>query len=691
MRAIALAYHDTGVVGLEALLRHGFEIAGVFTHVDDPGETPWGASVAEWSASRNIPVHAPPDLNHPNWVERIRKLAPDVLFSFLYRTLIGKALLDIPASGCYNLHPSLLPAYRGRCPVNWAILKGETRTGVTLHHMTVRPDAGDIVGARGVDITGDDTARTLMGRLNRAGADLLDELLPAIRAGTASRTSQDESAATYFGGRRPDDGRIDWHRSADEVRNLVRAVTTPYPGAFTHAAGRKVLCWETAVHEKDGKDGKDGKDAAVVDAPPGEILSTRPLVVACGTGSLRVELAQLDAGVCMSGEQLAREMHLAPGAAFGSQVVRCGTRSRESVLILGVNGFIGNALGRRLLASDRYEVHGMDIRCDNIDALLGREGFRFFKGDISIHREWVEDHIRECDIVVPLVAVATPIEYMRDPLRVFELGFEENLRIVRACTRFGKRLVFPSTSEVYGMCGDEQFDEDASCLVTGPIERQRWIYACSKQLLDRVIWAYGTQHDLPFTLFRPFNWIGPRLDSLDAARIGSSRVITQLILALVEGQPIQLVDGGCQTRCFTDVADGVECLYGIICNDGGCCDGRIINIGNPDNELSIRALAVLLSELFEQHPLRDRFPPFAGFQEVEAEVFYGPGYQDIERRRPSIRNARDLLGWIPTTGVEDAVARTLDFFLHDVVDCERVDPGVEIETTHRVGTAAPAS
>ena len=366
-------------------------------------------------------------------------------------------------------------------------------------------------------------------------------------------------------------------------------------------------------------------------------------------------------------------------------------RSRTSVLILGVNGFIGNALGRRLLASGRYEVSGMDIRSDNIGAMLGQEGFRFCEGDISNHQEWVDDHIRECDIIVPLVAVATPIEYMRNPLKVFELGFEQNLRIVRVCARFGKRLVFPSTSEVYGMCEDDEFDEDASNMVMGPIERQRWIYACSKQLLDRVIWAYGAQHDLPFTLFRPFNWIGPRLDSLDAARIGSSRVVTQLILALVEGKPIQLVDGGRQRRCFTDVADGVECLYRIIENDGGRCNGQIINIGHPGNELSIRDLARMLVELFEQHPLRDRFPQFAGFQEVAAEAFYGPGYQDIERRRPSIRNARRLLGWSPRRGVREAVAGTLDFFLRDIVGR---DPGkrvVDVETKPAAAVVAQRS
>ncbi|MDX1858145.1 bifunctional UDP-4-keto-pentose/UDP-xylose synthase [Escherichia coli] len=164
------------------------------------------------------------------------------------------------------------------------------------------------------------------------------------------------------------------------------------------------------------------------------------------------------------------------------------------------------------------------------------------------------------------MAIATPIEYTRNPLRVFELDFEENLRIIRYCVKYRKRIIFPSTSEVYGMCSDKYFDEDHSNLIVGPVNKPRWIYSVSKQLLDRVIWAYGEKEGLQFTLFRPFNWMGPRLDNLNAARIGSSRAITQLILNLVEGSPIKLIDGGKQKRCFTDIRDGIEALYRIIEN-----------------------------------------------------------------------------------------------------------------------------
>ena len=186
-------------------------------------------------------------------------------------------------------------------------------------------------------------------------------------------------------------------------------------------------------------------------------------------------------------------------------------------------------------------------------------------------------------------------------------------------------------------------------------------------MLDRVIWAYGAERGLRFTLIRPFNWVGPKLDSLQSARIGSSRVITQFILNLVEGTPIRLVDGGSQKRCFTDVKDGVECLYRIIENKDECCDNRIFNIGNPDNEYSMRELADILRKQFAAHPLRSHFPPDAGTRNMEARAFYGPGYQDLQHRRPSIRQARTILGWEPRVPFAQSVAETLDYFLQDVV------------------------
>lgn len=658
MKAVVLAYHDIGCVGLEALERHGFEIAAVFTHRDDPGETTWFRSVAIEAAERGLEVHAPDDLNHPLWVERIRALRPDVLFSFYYRELIREPILAIPTAGCFNLHGSLLPRYRGRAPVNWVLVNGESETGVTLHHMTPRADDGDIVGQRRIAIGPDDTALDLHRKAAASAATLLDELLPQIRAGQAPRTPQDPAEASYFGRRRPADGAIDWDRPAGEVRNLVRAVTVPYPGAFTHVAGRRLTIWKASV-------------VSAGAAPPGTVLSTEPLVVGCGRGALRVDAAQAEGAVYQSGAQLAAGLALAPGMRFGaSSAAIVEARRRKKVLILGVNGFIGNHLGERLLASGDYEVYGMDLCSSSLSRLEGHPDFHFNEGDISIHREWIEYHVSKCDVVLPLVAIATPKEYVRNPLGVFELDFEENLRIVRYCARFGKRLVFPSTSEVYGMSDAAVFDEDSTNLVLGPIRNQRWIYSCSKQLLDRVIWAMGAASDLRFTLFRPFNWIGPRLDSLDAARIGSSRAITQLILDLTEGLPIQLVDGGRQQRCFTDVRDGIEALFRII-DRPDRCNGEIINLGNPANEASIVELSELLVELFEAHPLRGEFPAFAGYRSIESRSFYGAGYEDLRHRKPSIRKAQRLLGWEPEVGLREAVEGTLDYFLRQAVTQRR--------------------
>ncbi len=657
MKAIVLAYHNIGCAGIRALLRNGFDIAAVFTHNDDPKEKIWFESVAGLAAEQNIPVYAPEDINHPIWVRRIKEMDPQILFSFYYRTMVGSPILDIPPKGCLNLHGSLLPAYRGRCPINWVLVKGEKETGVTLHYMTPRPDDGDIVCQSPIAIDDEDTAKTLHEKAAKATEGMLDDILPHIADGTAPCRPQDSKTASYYGGRGPGDGEIDWFESAAQVRNLVRAVTDPFPGAFSYMGDRKCILWRVSEIEP----AETGKR-------PGEILSVNPLSIACGTGAVRVDFGQKEGGIYMSGSQLASELNLVEGLRFGpcvSSEIR--TRRKKSVLILGVDGFIGNALSERILDSGKYEVHGMDLRSDYIERLLGRPDFHFDEGDISIHREWIEYHIRKCDIIIPLVAIATPIEYTRNPLRVFELDFEENLRVVRYCVKYGKRIIFPSTSEVYGMCDEENFDEDSSRLILGPIRMQRWIYSCCKQLLDRVIWAYGQQQAFKFTLFRPFNWVGPRLDSLSSARIGSSRAITQLILNLVEGTPIQLIDSGNQKRCFTDVTDGVECLYRIIENRKRACDGQIINIGNPKNEASIRQLAELLVKEFEKHPLRGKFPPFAGFREVESRSYYGEGYQDMEHRKPSIQNAKRLVGWTPSIGLEQSVRETLDFFLREAL------------------------
>ncbi|KLE37780.1 UDP-4-amino-4-deoxy-L-arabinose formyltransferase [Serratia sp. TEL] len=654
MKAIVFAYHDIGCAGLKALTEAGYDVQAVFTHTDDPGENNFFSSVARLGAELDLPVYAPEDVNHPLWVDRIRELQPDVIFSFYYRHMLSDEILSLAPLGGFNLHGSLLPRYRGRAPVNWALVNGETETGATLHKMVKRPDAGDIVGQQKVAIADNDTALTLHKKVLEAAQAVLKEQLPKLKNGTVTFTKQDESQASYFGRRTAADGEILWHKSAKEINNLVRAVTEPYPGAFSYLGQRKLIVWRSRVLDTQH------------DKQPGTVLSTAPLVIACGEGALEIVAGQNESGLYVQGSRLAQEMGIVTDVRLAAKP-NAVMKRRTRVLILGVNGFIGNHLTERLLRDDRYDIYGLDIGSDAISRFLDNPRFHFVEGDISIHSEWIEYHIKKCDVVLPLVAIATPIEYTRNPLRVFELDFEENLKIVRDCVKYNKRIIFPSTSEVYGMCDDKEFDEDHSRLIVGPINKQRWIYSVSKQLLDRVIWAYGAKEGLKFTLFRPFNWMGPRLDNLDAARIGSSRAITQLILNLVEGSPIKLMDGGAQKRCFTDINDGIEALFRIIENRDGLCDGQIVNIGNPTNEASIRELAEMLLESFNNHPLRDRFPPFAGFKDVESSSYYGKGYQDVEHRTPSIKNARRLLGWQPTIEMKQTVADTLDYFLRTTV------------------------
>ena len=334
----------------------------------------------------------------------------------------------------------------------------------------------------------------------------------------------------------------------------------------------------------------------------------------------------------------------------------------KKVLILGVNGFIGHHLTRRILSATDWHVYGMDMCADRIEEVAHHRRFHFCEGDITINHEWIEYHIKKCDVVLPLVAIATPADYVTRPLEVFELDFEANLPIVRACVKRGKRLIFPSTSEVYGMCEDEQFDADESKLVLGPISKQRWIYSCCKQLIDRVIWAYGAAGKLDFTLFRPFNWIGPGLDDLHAAKEGSSRVVTQFLGHLARGENIHLVDGGAQRRSFTDVEDAIGALLAIIANSRGVAAGKIYNIGNPSNNYSIRELATMMLELAAEYPEWRQHASRVHLTDVSAAAYYGAGYQDMMNRRPAIDKTCADLQWAPVIGMEHTLRRLLEFY-----------------------------
>ena len=344
----------------------------------------------------------------------------------------------------------------------------------------------------------------------------------------------------------------------------------------------------------------------------------------------------------------------------------------KRILILGVNGFIGHHLSKRIVETTDWEVYGMDMQADRVEELLDHERFRFFEGDITINREWIEYHVRKCDTVLPLVAIATPATYVKEPLKVFELDFEANLPIVRGCVRHGKRLVFPSTSEVYGMCPDREFDPDGSPLVYGPINRPRWIYACAKQLMDRVIHAYGMKEGLDYTLFRPFNWIGSGLDNLNTPKEGSSRVITQFFGHMVRGEAIKLVDGGRQKRAFTYIDDGVDALMKIIANPGRVASGKIYNIGNPRNNFSVKQLAEMMLKLAREYPEYRDNARKVKLVKTTATQYYGKGYQDVQNRVPRIAGTMKDLGWKPRVGMREALRLIFDAYRTHVQDAVRL-------------------
>ncbi len=291
MRLIFMGYHNIGYVCLQTLIdlcRHlGDEIVAVITHADDPKENLWFASVRDLALKHYLPLYQPQDPNDPAFVTAMQKLAPDFLFSCYYRHLLKAPLLALPRFGALNLHGSLLPRYRGRVPVNWVLLHGETETGLTLHYMEVKPDRGDIVAQKRLPIAPDDTALTLFAKMTAAAGDLMREIYPALRSGQATRRPQDHRHASYFGPRRPEDGLIDWHKSPQEIYNLVRAVTHPYPGAFTFLQGRKLLVWW----------GRPCPEPPPPGSSPGQIIAPRPgegLLVAAGQGQFLITQAQWD-------------------------------------------------------------------------------------------------------------------------------------------------------------------------------------------------------------------------------------------------------------------------------------------------------------------------------------------------------------------------------------------------------------
>jgi methionyl-tRNA formyltransferase len=304
-RWVLFAYHTIGARALEALVARGEHVAAVVTHPDDPGEGSWFESVADVARIHRIACLTPPSPNRPEIVETLRELAPDLIVSVWYRRLLGPELLALPRIAALNLHGSLLPAYRGRAPLNWVIVHGESGTGVTLHHMTATADAGDIVAQRPIDIEPDDTALSLYERMTKIGVELLLESYPAVLARTAPRIPQDPGRATTMPRRRPEDGRIEWTWPAARIFNMIRAVAEPYPGAFVGDGPARVHLWAAAI----GADSTAG-------APPGTVVEIVPslgIAVATGQGVLLITRVQSAGGVAEPADHWAARRAVRPG------------------------------------------------------------------------------------------------------------------------------------------------------------------------------------------------------------------------------------------------------------------------------------------------------------------------------------------------------------------------------------------
>ncbi|MCX7180111.1 MAG: formyltransferase [Proteobacteria bacterium] len=285
-RAVVFAYHNVGVRCLSVLLAHGVDVALVVTHQDNPNETIWFDSVAGLAALHEIPCITPDDPNEPTVTARINKLQPDFIFSFYYRLMLKPALLNLARRGAYNMHGSLLPKYRGRVPVNWAVLHGERETGATLHRMLEKPDAGALLVQQAVPILADDTAFEVFQKVTVAAEMALDRVLPALLAGSAKERQQDLSQGSYFGGRKAEDGRIDWQQSAQAIHNLVRAVAPPYPGAFCDTPHGRLRVLKTLLPKH---------PQASRSADSGLYSEHNKLLAVCGDGGvLQLITAELD-------------------------------------------------------------------------------------------------------------------------------------------------------------------------------------------------------------------------------------------------------------------------------------------------------------------------------------------------------------------------------------------------------------
>jgi nucleoside-diphosphate-sugar epimerase len=346
------------------------------------------------------------------------------------------------------------------------------------------------------------------------------------------------------------------------------------------------------------------------------------------------------------------------------------------ILNLGTGGFIGAHLTERLL-SEGYDVVGVDTHQDKISEFLDHPKLTYLNKDICKGDFNLEDLVKNADLVIDLIAYANPGIYVKRPLEVFRLNFTENLKIAEACVRYNKRLIQFSSCEVYGKTvaavvpdqlidGEDPrlatFSEDTTDMILGPVDKHRWIYASAKQLLERVLHAYGLEDKLNYTIVRPFNYIGPKIDYLPSDTDSIPRVFSYFMEALINGTSMKLVDGGGQRRCYTYIDDAIECIYRIVENPSNVCDQQIFNVGSPYNEVTIRQLAEKMRVIYEKKYKRGRIP-LPDIVDISSEEFYGVGYEDSDRRIPDITKAKDLLGWEPKFRLEELLERTMAYYM----------------------------
>ena len=343
------------------------------------------------------------------------------------------------------------------------------------------------------------------------------------------------------------------------------------------------------------------------------------------------------------------------------------------ILLLGVGGFIGSHLADRLLRTTHYEIEGFDLTDDKLEEVKDSDRFTFVRGDIRDKHDTVDEMIARADVVVDMIAHANPSLYVAKPLEVFELNFMENLRVAQVCVEKKKRLIQFSSCEVYGktvasVCREDLrdprdsrhalFSENTTDFILGPVNKHRWIYSCAKQLLERVVHAYGLRGGLSWTIVRPFNFIGPKIDYLTFQQDGNPRVFSHFMSALLEGTHMKLVDGGHHRRCYTYIDDAIDCIAMIVENRGEVCDQQIFNVGSPANELAIRDLASRMRDIYAKKFLRagERLPEIV---EVNGADFYGEGYEDSDRRIPDITKVQVLLGWQPKYGIDQTIEMSM--------------------------------